>query len=217
MGVLPCQIILCVYPHPHCKDCCIGPRCARPRCNGTSPNIYVKGGEPVEFDDHGGFMGFAKLPSFSGDRREHQIVSPQTNKQDLGGFMDFKYAFTEFLKSAVVHDKLSRGLHSTVKALEKKEALLCILAENCDEVAYKKRIQALCQEHSIPLLMVPDNMQLGKIAAFRMLDTQGNKIKGVPCSSMVVRESGIVGPSKFFRKNKKYLLPFFTSITYSKN
>ena len=172
----------------------------------------------AEFDNLGGFRGFAKLPSFAGDRREHQIVSHQlqeTNKQDLGGFVDFKYAFKEVFKSAVIHDKLSRGLHNTVKALEQKEALLCILAENCDEVAYKKRVQALCQEHSIPLLMVPDNMQLGKIAAFSMLDTQGNKIKGVPCSSMVVRKSGIVGPSKFFKKDKKYLLPFLTSINNS--
>ena len=57
---------------------------------------------------------------------------------------------------------------------------------NCDEVEYKKRIQALCQEHCIPLVMVPDNMRLGRIAAYGMLDTEGNKIKGVPCSSMVV-------------------------------
>ena len=99
---------------------------------------------------------------------------------------EFKYAFKELLKSAMVHDKLSRGLMKTIEALEKKEALLCILAENCDEVAYKKRIQALCQEHCIPLVMVPDNMRLGRIAAFGMLDTEGNKIKGVPCSSMVV-------------------------------
>ena len=37
----------------------------------------------AEFDDHGGFRGFAKLPSFAVDRHEHRIVSPQlqTNKQ----------------------------------------------------------------------------------------------------------------------------------------
>ena len=168
----------------------------------------------AEFDDQGGFRGFAKLPSFTGDRREHGIVSPQlqTNKQEgPGGFEDFKYAFKEFIWSAIVHDKLSRGLMKTIEALEGKEALMCILAENCDEVEYKKQIQDLCQEHSVPLLTVPDNMQLGKIAARCMLDSEGKKIKGVPCSSIVVRESGIVGPSAHFRKNKKYLLPFLTS------
>merc|ERR1711973_473013 len=67
-------------------------------------------------------------------------------------------------KSALIHDGLSRGLHETTKALDKRQALLCILAENCDEAAYKKLVQALCQEHQIPLLTVPDNMQLGKYA-----------------------------------------------------
>ena len=143
----------------------------------------------TEFDDHGGFRGFGKLPSFAGDLREHGIVSPQlqTNKEeDPGGFEDFKYAFKEFIWSAIVHDKLSRGLMKTIEALEGKEALMCILAENCDEVEYKKQIQDLCQEHSIPLVIVPDNMRLGRIAAFRMLDSEGNKIKGVPCHSMIV-------------------------------
>ena len=84
--------------------------------------------------------------------------------EDLGGRMDLETALREVLKSALIQDGLSRGLHETTKALDKRQALLCILAENCDEPTYKKLIQALCQEHQIPLLTVPDNMQLGKYA-----------------------------------------------------
>lgn len=31
---------------------------------------------------------------------------------------------------------------------------MCVLAENCDEAAYKKLVQALCNEHQIPLVKV---------------------------------------------------------------
>ena len=80
------------------------------------------------------------------------------------------------------------------------QALLCILAENCDEAAYKKLVQALCQEHQIPLLTVPDNMQLGKYAGLCKLDAEGNERKVVRCSSVVVRDWGKEGPALDFLK-----------------
>ena len=45
-------------------------------------------------------------------------------------------------------------MRETQKALDKRQALLCILAENCDEPMYKKLISALCMEHGIPLIKV---------------------------------------------------------------
>ena len=119
---------------------------------------------------------------------------------DLGGQMDFETAVREVLKSALIHDGLSRGLHETAKALDKRQALLCILAENCDEAAYKKLVQALCQEHQIPLLTVPDNMQLGKYAGLCKLDAEGNERKVVRCSSVVIRDWGKEGPALDFLK-----------------
>jgi len=109
---------------------------------------------------------------------------------DLVGRMDLETALRAVLKAALIHDGLSRGLHETVKALDKRQALLCILAENCDEASYKKLVQALCQEHQIPLLTVPDNMQLGKYAGLCKLDAEGNERKVVRCSSVVVRDWG---------------------------
>ena len=70
------------------------------------------------------------------------------------GPMDINTAIQEVLKQALIADGLARGARETQKALDKRQALLCILAENCDEPQYKKLISALCMEHGIPLIKV---------------------------------------------------------------
>merc|ERR1712080_140061 len=59
------------------------------------------------------------------------------------GSMDINTAIQEVLKAALINDGLARGLHETTKSLDKRQALLCVLAENCDEKEYKKLVQAL--------------------------------------------------------------------------
>merc|ERR1711894_636935 len=61
-----------------------------------------------------------------------------------GGPMDINDALQEILKLAMIHDGLARGLRESVKALDKRQALLCVLANNCDEQMYVKLIEALC-------------------------------------------------------------------------
>ena len=109
---------------------------------------------------------------------------------DLGGCMYFEPVDREALRSALFQDGLSCGLHKTIKALDKGQALLCIKAEKCDDDAYRKYVQALCQEHQIPFLTVPDNMHLGKYAGFCKLDDKGNKRKVNQCSFMVIKDWG---------------------------
>merc|ERR1712042_351331 len=80
------------------------------------------------------------------------------------GPMDINTAIQEVLKQALIADGLARGLREAAKALDKRQALLCILAENCDEPMYKKLVTALCMEHGIPLIKVDSNMKLGEWA-----------------------------------------------------
>ena len=112
---------------------------------------------------------------------------------DLGGRMYFATVLREALRSALIQDGLSRGLHETTKALEKGQALLCIKAENCNDDEYKKYVQALCEEHQIPFLTVPDNMNLGKYAGFCKLDDKGNKRDVDQCSYIAVKDWGKKG------------------------
>jgi ribosomal protein L7Ae-like RNA K-turn-binding protein len=68
------------------------------------------------------------------------------------------------LKIALIHDGLARGLREASKALDRRQAHMCVLNENCEEEAYKKLVVALCSEHKIPLIKVPDGKQLGEWA-----------------------------------------------------
>jgi len=44
------------------------------------------------------------------------------------------------------------------------QAQLCVLAEDCNQPDYKKLVEALCAEHSVNLLSVPEAKQLGQWA-----------------------------------------------------
>merc|ERR1719431_1949445 len=90
------------------------------------------------------------------------------------GPMDINTAIQEVLKQALIADGLAGGLREAAKALDKRQALLCILAENCDEPMYKK---------------------LGEWAGLCKIDQEGKARKVVKCSAAVVRDWGSQGPA----------------------
>ncbi|PNF19686.1 40S ribosomal protein S12 [Cryptotermes secundus] len=91
---------------------------------------------------------------------------------------------------ALTHGSLAHGLHEAAKALDKRQALLCVLAENCNEPMYKKLVQALCNEHQIPLIKVDNNKKLGEWAGLCKIDNTGKARKIVGCSCVVVKDYG---------------------------
>lgn len=84
------------------------------------------------------------------------------------GQMSVLDALKGVLKLALMHDGLARGLREASKALDRRQAHMCVLNENCEEEAYKKLVVALCSEHKIPLIKVPDGKQLGEWAGLCM-------------------------------------------------
>lgn len=66
------------------------------------------------------------------------------------------------LRISLIHDGLARGLREAAKALDRRQAHMCVLNEGCEEEAYKKLVVALCSEHKIPLIKVPDGKLLGE-------------------------------------------------------
>jgi len=75
--------------------------------------------------------------------------------------MSIEDALQEVLKKALIHDGLARGLRECAKALDRRQAHLCVLVESCTEQEYLKLIEALCNEHKIDLLKVSDAKTLG--------------------------------------------------------
>jgi len=59
------------------------------------------------------------------------------------GKLSVEDALQQVLKNALVHDGLARGLREAAKALDKRQAHLCVLVETCNEPEYLKLIEAL--------------------------------------------------------------------------
>ena len=82
--------------------------------------------------------------------------------ESSGGQMSVNDALKGVLKIALIHDGLARGLREASKALDRRQAHMGVLNESCEEEAYKKLVIALCSEHDIPLIKVPDGKVLGE-------------------------------------------------------
>ena len=133
----------------------------------------------------------------------------QTQQQpEVVGEMDINEALRRVLKAAICADGLTRGIRESAKALDKRQAHLCILATNCQEPLYIKLVEALCHEHNIPLLKVDDNKKLGEWSGLCKIDKEGKARKVVGCACVVVTAWGEENEGHFFlkeyiEKNKK--------------
>ncbi|KKK26436.1 hypothetical protein ARAM_004169 [Aspergillus rambellii] len=107
-----------------------------------------------------------------------------------GGQMSVLDALKGVLRISLIHDGLARGLREAAKALDRRQAHMCVLNEGCEEEAYKKLVVALCSEHKIPLIKVPDGKMLGEWVGLCQLDREGNARKVVNCSCVVVKDWG---------------------------
>ena len=104
--------------------------------------------------------------------------------------MDPDVALQEVLKTALHSDALARGLKEAAKALDRREAHLCVLASSVNEKAYVKLVTVLAKERGIPLMKVADSKVLGEWAGLCQYNADGQAVKVVGCGCVVVKKWG---------------------------
>ncbi|KAJ1759446.1 40S ribosomal protein S12 [Coemansia sp. RSA 2523] len=106
------------------------------------------------------------------------------------GTLTIEEALEIVLKKALVNDGLVRGAKESIKALDRKDAELCVLSESTEEAGVVALVEALCAEHSIRVIKVPTSKMLGEMAGLCKIDREGNARKVVGASVVVVRKWG---------------------------
>ena len=129
------------------------------------------------------------LLTLRSDNEEEKVEVEQDAPVQTGA-MTIEEALQEVLKKALINDGLVRGIRESVKALDRREAQLCVLVETVTEKEYLKLIEALCAEHNINLIKVSDAKKLGEWAGLCKIDREGNARKVVGASVVVVKDYG---------------------------
>merc|ERR1712083_852324 len=85
---------------------------------------------------------------------------------------------------------LVKGLNEVCKCLDRKQAILCILAEDCNDPKYKKLVDALAKSSNVPLIEVESRDDLGEWLGHCKYDADGTakKVKGT--SSIAIKNYG---------------------------
>ena len=83
-----------------------------------------------------------------------------------------------------------KGLNEVVKALDRKQALICVLAQDCDDAKYKKLVNALAKSNGIPVIPVEKRQDLGEWLGHCKYDKEGNPRKVKNTSSVAIVEYG---------------------------
>lgn len=99
-------------------------------------------------------------------------------------------AIKSVIKKSQVNGGLVKGLNEVCKALDRKEAVLCVLAKNCDDPKYLKLVDALAKTNNIPVIQVEDRTELGEWLGHCKYDKEGaaRKVKGT--SSVAIKDYG---------------------------
>merc|ERR1712070_471188 len=99
-------------------------------------------------------------------------------------------AIKNVIQKSMAVDGCVKGLNQVGKALDRKDAYLCILAKDCEDPKYKKLITALAKQNKIPLIEVDHREELGQWLGQCKYDKEGVPRKTKGASSCAIKDYG---------------------------
>lgn len=94
------------------------------------------------------------------------------------------------IQKSLESNGLVRGLSEVARALDRRTAHMCILADDCEDEEYKKLITALAKQGEIDLINVEEREKLAQWAGLFRTDAEGEVKKTFKCSSIAIRDFG---------------------------
>ena len=124
--------------------------------------------------------------------KEEVEVAEETSVESAGATVELTLATAvpAVLRQAAAHGGLACGLREVVAALDRGDAVFCVLARDCDEPAYVRLVEALCAARRLPLVRAPAGRTLGQWAGLCQVDRDGQPRKVRRCSACVVKSVG---------------------------
>merc|ERR1712167_11183 len=115
------------------------------------------------------------------------------NKMAEEGTTPVMDALKKVIGVAMSADGVVKGLNQVGKSLDRADAFLCVLAEDCDGPKYKKLITALAKQNKVPLITVAARKDLGEWTGQCKYDKENGKARKVRgCSSLAIKDYGEV-------------------------
>merc|ERR1712125_279218 len=110
--------------------------------------------------------------SEAGEENEVPQIAEEEEKAD-----NIKDALKMVIKKSAANDGLVKGLNEVCKCLDRKQAILCILAEDGNDPKYKKLVDALAKSSNVPLIEVEHRDDLGEWLGHCKYDADGTPRK----------------------------------------
>merc|ERR1712151_248281 len=126
------------------------------------------------------------LDIMAGEAEQVPVAAPVEEEK----INDINDAIKSVIRKSQVQGELVKGLNEVCKSLDRKQALICVLARDCEDTKYKKLVEALTKSNGIPVIPVDHRLDLGQWLGHCKYDKENQPRKTKGTSSVAVIQYG---------------------------